>query len=238
MLPVDAEHRVLTDEDAKRWIEALAPRLVIPMHYLLPGLSHPSVAGIGTIYEWLARQPDVVRVKGDSLILHAGQLPAPGAASVRVFTLRGERVPDPSAPVSGTRGTPAGAEAAEAEEATRRAVAAAAAGDSATALEQFTRAAALDPNDALVLGQIGFLHMEAKRPERALEFFKRAADLAGARDLKAASIAWLGAGMAQDLLGRREDALAAYRKVLEIGLNDENQIDQARRLLESPYTAD
>ncbi len=232
MLPVDAEHRVLTDEDAKRWIEALSPRIVIPMHYLLPGLSHPSVRGLGTIAEWLALQPDVERVKGDTLVLRAGQLPAPGAASVRVFTLPGERTPDPNLPPAGTPG------AAEAEEAARRAVTAAAAGDTATALEQFMRAAALDPNDARVLGQIGFLHMGAKRPERALEFFTRAGALAGEHDPKAASIAWLGTGMAQDLLGRREEALAAYRKVVEIGVNDDNQIDQARRLLESPYTED
>jgi len=232
MIPVDAEHRVLTDADAKRWIEALSPRIVIPMHYLLPGLAHPSVRGLGTIDEWLALQPDVERVKGDTLVLRAGQLPAPGAASVRVFTLPGERTPDPNLPAAGTPG------AAEAEEAARRAVAAAAAGDTATALEQFTRAAALDPNDALVPGQIGFLHMEAKRPTRALEFFTRAAAIAGDRDPKAASLAWLGTGMAQDLLGRREEALAAYRKVVEIGVNDEKQLDQARRFLESPYTDD
>jgi hypothetical protein len=45
-------------------------------------------------------------------------------------------------------------------------------------------------------------------------------------------------GMALDLLGRREDAKAAYRRVIELGVNDDHEVDRARLYLETPYSDD
>lgn len=66
----------------------------------------------------------------------------------------------------------------------------------------------------------------------ALSEFTRAAEL----DPEDASLAWLGVGMTLDVLGRRVEAIAAYRKVIESGVNDARQIDQATLYLENPYT--
>ena len=44
--------------------------------------------------------------------------------------------------------------------------------------------------------------------------------------------------MALDLLGRRQEAIAAYKKVIELGVNEDHQVDEARGHLESPYTED
>jgi len=43
---------------------------------------------------------------------------------------------------------------------------------------------------------------------------------------------------ALDLLGRHEEAKSAYRSVVQLAVNDENQVDQARRYLDSPYRED
>jgi beta-lactamase family protein/tetratricopeptide repeat protein len=230
MIPVDSEHRVLTVEQAQAWADALMPRVVIPMHYLLRGLAPAQITGIGTVDEWLSAQPagrDVRRLGSDTLPLV--DLPEPGARAVRVLTVPGERLPDPNAPVPGR---------AEAAEAKRRGELAVAQGDLPTALAEFTRAASIDPDDPDLLQKIGFLHLGSSRPDRALEFLTRAAEAASGKDPKLSSLCWLGAGMALDLLGRREEALAAYRKVIAIGANDEHQVDQARRYLESPYRED
>lgn len=226
MLPIDSESRVLDEEGARGWIEALKPRIVIPMHYRLPGLAPDRISGIGTIDGWLSRQEEVVRVEGDSLVLKADDLPPQGAASVRYFVLPGQREGGPAGP------SPAAAEA------KRSGLEAAAQGDILTAIERFNLAAELDPGDAEVLHRLGFLHLGSARPDRALEVFTRSATVAGEGDPRNASLAWLGIGMAEDLLGRRDRAMAAYEKVIAIGLNDENQVDQARGYLDSPYTDD
>lgn len=232
MIPIDSEKRVLTYEQAKAWITALSPRIVVPMHYRVPGVSLEQVAALGTLQEWLSGQEGFVRLASDTLTFGAGRetpdLPPKGARAVRVLTLVGERAVDPVAPVAGR---------AEAAEAKRSAEVAVAEGDLATALAEFTRAAALDPADAEVMQKIGFLHLGGARPDRALEFLERAAQLAGT-DSRRASLSWLGAGMALDLMARRPEAIAAYEKVIALGVNDEHQVDQARRYRESPYRED
>lgn len=228
MLPVDGEKRVLTYDQADGWIDALSPRLVLPMHYRLPGLALDQITGIGTIDEWLSLQPQAIRLARDTIVLDPLTLPPPGARQVEVLTLPGQRPPDPNAPAPGK---------ATAIEARHKAELAAAAGDNVTALAQFERAASLDPSDAAALEKIGYLQLGAARPDRALEFFQKAV-AACAADPKSGSLAWLGMGMALDLLGRREEATTAYRKVVDLGVNDQHQVDEARGYLESPYTED
>jgi L-ascorbate metabolism protein UlaG (beta-lactamase superfamily) len=234
LLAIDAERRVLDYEAAAAWIHALSPRLVIPMHHRVPGVTFEQVTGLGTVDEWLSGQPGFSRLPGDTLALgpdpeHPESWPEPGARAVRVLTLPGERA---------RSGVPARAGRAEAIEAKRRAEIAVAGGDTATALDQFQKAASIDPSDAETLQKIGFLHMAARRADLAADFLTRAARAAGMTDTRVAATSWLGAGMALDLLGRREEARAAYQAVLDLGVNDENQADQARSYLSHPYQED
>ncbi len=222
LLPVDADKRVLTYEQAKQWVDVLSPRVVVPMHYRIPGVSLDTIEGIGTITEWLSQLWEgagPVRLETDTVTLD--HLPPPGARQVWVFHLPHERE-----------------EAAGSSEAKKRGEIAVAAGDLATALAEFTRAAAIDPNDADVMMKIGLLHLGGARPDRALEYLQRAAALSKDTDPKRASLCWLSSGMALDVMGRRAEAEEAYRKVIEIGLNDEHQVDQARGYLRAPYRQD
>lgn len=227
LLPIDGEHRVLTDEQAQEWIEALAPRIVIPMHYRIPGLSFDHITGIGSVDSWLSRQPSSEVIPSDLLVLDPSTFPPPGAGEVRALTLPGQKPPG---------GAGSGAGLAEAAEAKRRAEKAVAGGDIATAIAELTGATEMAPGDAAALRMLGFLHLGGARPERALELLRRCAEAAGEEEAATASLCWLGSGMALDLLGRREQAREAYRQVMEIGVNDELQVDQARRWMESPYS--
>jgi len=227
LLPVDSESRVLTYDQARQWIDALSPRLVIPMHYRLPGLSLEQIQGIGTIADWLGRQPGARREPGDTIALDPARLPPPGARQVVALTVAGERPPDPNAPTPGQM---------DAREAKRRGEEAAANGDLTTALAELTRAAALDPDDATLTEKIGFLQLGMARPDRALEFFTKS--ITANKEPKGTSMALLGRGMALDLLGKRDEAITAYRNVIALGVNDEHQVDQAKGYLESPYKND
>jgi L-ascorbate metabolism protein UlaG (beta-lactamase superfamily) len=233
LLAIDSERRVLSYDAAAAWMKALAPRLVIPMHYRVPGVTFEQVTGLGTIDEWLTGQPGYRRLEGDTIELGPGPdpdaWPVPGSLAVRVPRLPGERR---------TNEKPAMAGRAEAVEAKRRAEIAVAGGDTATAIDQFQKAALLDPSDAEVLHKIGFLQMAVKRPDLAADFLTRAARTAGMSDVRLSSLSWLGAGMALDLLGRRDEARAAYQAVVDLGVNDENQADQARAYLQEPYQED
>jgi len=224
---------VLTYEQAERWVEALSPRVVFPMHYRIPGVSRDQITGIGTVTEWLSRLPagtGPVLLETDTIVLGDGPgarpLPPPGTRQVWRFRLPHERQETVEAEAPGH---------AEAQQAKQRGEVAVAEGDLSTALAQFTRAAALEPNDADLLMKIGLLHLGGSRPDLALEFLQRAAALSEENDAKRASLCWLGSGMALDLMKRREEALEAYRKVIAIGVNDEQQTDQARGYLRTPY---
>lgn len=214
MIPVDKENRVLTYDQAREWIEALTPRLVIPMHYRVPGRTLPSITHLGTVDEWVSGQPRFERHNTDTIEFDPATLPPRDNRLVVVLTLSGETKPEPGSEKTGL---------AEAIAAKKRGEIAAAGGDLITALKELTHATDLDPDDRETLEKIGFLHLVSGRPDRALDYFKRAQ-------------AWLGAGMALDLLGRRDEAIAAYRKVVEAGLNDDHQVDRAKGYLENPYT--
>lgn len=234
LLPIDSERRVLAYDQARAWMETLAPRLVIPMHYRAPGLTFEQVTGLGTPDEWLSGQAGYQRVPGDTLKVDPGSAdpaiwPPQGTLAVRVLTLPGEKMRARTTGVAGR---------AEAIEAKRRAGVALAGGDTATALTELQRAVELDPGDADGLQKIGFIHLNARRPDLAADFLSRAARAAGMEDGRLASLSWLGAGMALDLLGKRDDAKAAYQAVIGLGHNEEQQVDQARQYLETPYQED
>ena len=226
MLPVDSEQRVLTYDEARQWIEALAPRVVIPMHYRIPGLALENVEGIGTIDEWLSRLPEGVPwvPRPIQAIVERSDLPA--SLAVWVFTLKGQ---EPIQVVAGV---------VKAAEERDKAALALTRGDHATALESLLAVALADPADAETRQKIGFLYLNDRRPDRALEFFGQGVAAAGAGNPRVKSLCWLGSGMALDALGRRAEAVSAYKEVIALGVNDDQQVDNARRWIERPYEAD
>lgn len=226
MLPVDAEKRVLTYEEAQQWVDALSPRVVIPMHYLIPGVALDHVTGIGTIDEWLSRLPEGIAWETREIRATVTKGDLPSRRTVWVFRLKGE---DPFH-VAATR-VVAGPERDKAEVALSR-------GDLAGAMESLLAVAAADPADVETREKIGFLYMNDNRPDRALEFFAQGVKAAGEGAARGKSLCWLGSGMALDLLGRREEAIAAYKEVIALGVNDDQQVDNARRWIEHRYEAD
>lgn len=226
MLPIDSEQRVLTYDEARQWIEALAPRVVIPMHYRIPGLALDHVAGIGTIDAWLSRLPEGVPWAARAIRANVGPGDLPDSLAVWVFTLKGQ---DPIQVVAGVAGAAAARD---------KATIALERGDHAAALESLLAVAAADPADAETRQKIGFLYMNDRRPDRALEFFTAGVAAAADDAPRVKSLCWLGSGMAHDALGRRAEAIAAYKEVIALGVNDDQQVDNARRWIERPYEAD
>ena len=76
MMPIDAKHHILTDEEIQATSKALHPRIVIPMHYRIPELerSPDSPEGLGEIGPWLAGQENVVRLERSIARFTAGTL--------------------------------------------------------------------------------------------------------------------------------------------------------------------
>lgn len=58
MVPVDGNDHLLTPEEVNQVIGTLDPRVVLPTHYRIDGLTHPD-APLGGIEGWLAGQPNV-----------------------------------------------------------------------------------------------------------------------------------------------------------------------------------
>ena len=228
MLPVDSEQRVLTYDEARQWVEALSPRVVIPMHYLIPGVALEHVTGIGTIDEWLGRLPEKVGWSAKEIKASIAPSDLPDKLTVWVFRLKRQK----PFQIGGAGSDPA------AEQARARATVALTAGDTASAMESLLAAAAADPADAESRQKIGFLYLNEKRPDRALEFFTQGIGAAGEGNARARSLCWLGSGMALDTLGRRAEAIAAYKEVVALGVNDEHQVDNATAWIERPYEAD
>ena len=70
--------------------------------------------------------------------------------------------------------------------------------------------------------------------DQALEDFKKVTAKAGELDLNTEVLAWLRLGQTCDLMGRREQAVEAYRRLLRIAPNSE-RARQSRRYLHTPY---
>ena len=78
MMPADADYHILSEEATQAVLEALQPRIVIPMHYRIPGLEadEDSPSSLGDIDPWLAGRAGVERVGGHMTTLRATELPA------------------------------------------------------------------------------------------------------------------------------------------------------------------
>ena len=74
MVTVDDSSHLLTYEQVDALVQRLNPRVVIPMHYALPGL-HSSECELLPPDGWLNRQPTVRRLESDRHEFDAGNLP-------------------------------------------------------------------------------------------------------------------------------------------------------------------
>ncbi|MCH7593577.1 MAG: hypothetical protein IIB27_03605, partial [Chloroflexi bacterium] len=82
---------LLSREEVWRLAMTFSPRVVVPMHYLVPGVVAPASTLLG-IEGWLASLPDDVlvrRLPKQEAVFSVSNLPASGTTEVWVF-------PDPS----------------------------------------------------------------------------------------------------------------------------------------------
>ncbi len=77
IVPVDDSQHLLTYADADQLIFRLAPRVVIPVHYLIPGLTDPASALQG-IDGWLRIQSNVRQLDAGHVELSKADLPGEG----------------------------------------------------------------------------------------------------------------------------------------------------------------
>ena len=70
--------------------------------------------------------------------------------------------------------------------------------------------------------------------DQALADFARVTGKARELDLNTEVLAWLRTGQIRDLLGQRQQAVAAYRKLLELAPESE-RADEAKQYLRRPY---
>ena len=82
------------------------------------------------------------------------------------------------------------------------------------ALAAFNESHALQPSNAQVANNIGFVYYSTDKPEDALKWYEKTLALDPLR-----AIAWANIGEAYEKLNRTDDALKAYRKFLEIAPN-------------------
>lgn len=82
MVTVDDSNHLLTYQEVDSLIDRLSPKVVIPMHYQIPGL-HPDAAGLLPPEAWLATHSGVKRLGRHSAAISAEALPA--ATEIWVF---------------------------------------------------------------------------------------------------------------------------------------------------------
>ena len=75
MVTVDDSNHLLTYEQVDTLVQRLQPRVVIPMHYAIPGITSAECELLPPD-GWLARQPAVHRLETDRAEFDAGSLPA------------------------------------------------------------------------------------------------------------------------------------------------------------------
>ncbi|MCY3691794.1 MAG: MBL fold metallo-hydrolase [Chloroflexota bacterium] len=75
LVTVDDSSHLLTYEQVDSLVERLQPRVVIPMHYAIPGL-HSSECELLPPGGWLKRQPEVRRLQADRFEFTERNLPA------------------------------------------------------------------------------------------------------------------------------------------------------------------
>lgn len=92
------------------------------------------------------------------------------------------------------------------------------------ALELYKSANEIDSKNGEVWGRLGLALYDGRYYPEALEAFRRAAPLIPDKNYSAVAIIWQGHVL--DLLGRRQEAIAAYRQALETNPNPSMQHDQ------------
>ena len=75
LVTVDDSIHLLTYEEVDTLVQRLQPRVVIPMHYAIPGITAPECELLPPD-RWLARQSTVRRLETDRFEFTAGSLPA------------------------------------------------------------------------------------------------------------------------------------------------------------------
>ncbi len=65
---------MLSYQQVHRLISQLKPRVVVPMHYRIPGLN-PSSVTLDPPERWLSTQPDVRRIEGHNVTIGPEDLP-------------------------------------------------------------------------------------------------------------------------------------------------------------------
>ncbi len=75
LVTVDDSIHLLTYEEVDALVQRLQPRVVIPMHYAIPGITAPECELLPPD-QWLARQTTVRRLETDRFEFAAGRLPA------------------------------------------------------------------------------------------------------------------------------------------------------------------
>lgn len=75
MVTVDDSIHLLSYEQVDSLVQRLRPRVVIPMHYAIPGI-HSAECELLPAEGWLARQSNVRRLESDSFEFSAPRLPA------------------------------------------------------------------------------------------------------------------------------------------------------------------
>ena len=75
LVTVDDSNHLLTYEQVDSLAQRLQPRVIVPMHYAIPGL-HAAECELLPPDAWLARQPKVRRLETDQVEFSDGNLPA------------------------------------------------------------------------------------------------------------------------------------------------------------------
>ncbi|HET9001514.1 MAG TPA: MBL fold metallo-hydrolase [bacterium] len=77
IVPVDESQHLLTYAEADQFISRLAPKVAIPVHYLIPGLTDPA-SSLQGIDGWLRIQSNVRRLDAGHVDLSQADLPVEG----------------------------------------------------------------------------------------------------------------------------------------------------------------
>lgn len=75
VVPVDGNDHLLTPEEVDLVVDALDPRVILPVHYRIDGLTDAG-APLGGIEGWLAGQPNVRSIEAARVTLSQPELPA------------------------------------------------------------------------------------------------------------------------------------------------------------------
>jgi L-ascorbate metabolism protein UlaG (beta-lactamase superfamily) len=75
LVTVDDSNHLLQPEEVNSLIERLSPKIVVPMHYQIPGLMADDT-GLEPPESWIATQPRVKRLVGESATFSAQELPS------------------------------------------------------------------------------------------------------------------------------------------------------------------